>query len=537
MKKIVAFSLALLLVFLLTSCAEKSSTGPAASGDSAFAGIKSQSWYSGEKKFLDPLSEEKGPDVQSIYDNMEYNELLLCGKYKLDNKDKDLKKLIKTTSFMELEFYNQAADNPKTMTVDVMSVPYEVIAGARNIKCQIYREIYYPLVNKNEENWAILHFSTEEAKYAEVLCTYEVSGKQVTYTPVEFYEASQNEDGEYVDCTYTLGKKTLTYTFDFMGPYFSLKNETDSILLCSHCFCSESKSEPSFWAYALPDSPLISNLVTGMSGALAQGELKNGDVVWNLSFKFDSNGLATIAWTDTYGISEGPQHTFSKQVVYWVTGVGALFHNQFVFADENNLYYYSDDYALHETRQLQDYLTEDELNAVSSEKLEALEKQKRNLFDDLTKAFEEAGISVTVDLSLGEIALDNTVLFAGDNSTITPEGKALLKKFVNAYGSVVFDEENAEKIKSVMIEGHTAPLSGSTYESGLPLSQERANNVKECCMSDEMALPAAVSERFKASLETRGMSNSRPVYDSDGNVDLDACRRVSFVFVLDIDKL
>lgn len=534
MKKVLSFSFILVMVFLLASCGRKSGTTKTGSAD--FENIKSQSWYSGDESIFDQLTIDKVPDVKDIYDKTEYSELLLYGKYKLDNKDRDLNKLIKNSTFMELSFYNQAGNNPCTLSVEVTSVPYEVIAGAGNIYNHIYREIYYPLVNKDEADWAVLRFANKDAKYAEVLCTFEVSGKQVTYYPVEYYEAVQNDNGEYVDCNYTPSKNALTYSFDFMGPYLSLTNGVDSVLLCSHSFCSESKASPSFWAYALPDSPLIGNLVTGMSGGFGQGDLKNGEKVWELSLKLESNGLATIAWSDEHGVTD-PQHTFCKQVVYWVTGVGALYHNQFVFADENNVYYYSDDYAKHETRQMQGYFDEDEINAVSDEKLKEMASQKLDLFDDLSKAFEEAGISVSVDLSLGEVSLDSAVLFAGDSSVVTPEGKALLKKFVNVYGSVVFDEEHVKKIKCVMIEGHTAPLSGSTYESGLPLSEERANNVKACCISDEMELPDAVSEIFKDSLKTHGMSNSRPIYDAEGNIDIDKCRRVSFVFLIDADKL
>lgn len=534
MKKIVSISIVLILLLLTVSCTSKSSetTG---SADPLFAGIKAKTWYSGDKDSLKQLKVEQELDVQSVYAAAQYTELMLYGEYKLD-KDSDRKRFVKNTSPMELRFYNQAASDPKTLTADVTSLPYEIIAGAYNIKNRAYRTIYYPLCNKAEENWAILRFADKEEKLAEVLCTFEVSGKTVRYYPVEYYEAVQQEnadgENEYVDCTYTLGTTPLEYSFDFMGPYLALTNGTDHVVLCSRTFCSDANVGPSFWAYALPDSPLIANLVSGSSYG---GKLKNGNSVWHLSWKFDSNGLATLTWTDT--IFGGEKETHYKQVVYWVTGVGGLFNNQFVFADEDNVYYYSDNHAQHEARQLQDYMEEDEINAISDEQLQEMERQKTSLFEALTKAFEEAGITVSIDMSLGEIALDNSVLFAGDSSEITSEGKAFLKKFVNVYSSVVFGEEYAGKIERIVIEGHTAPLSNSTYESGLPLSRERANNVKECCISDEMDLPDTVSGVFRDSLETRGMSNLRPVYDADGNINLDACRRVSFVFVINTDSL
>ncbi|MBR0467143.1 MAG: OmpA family protein [Clostridia bacterium] len=164
--------------------------------------------------------------------------------------------------------------------------------------------------------------------------------------------------------------------------------------------------------------------------------------------------------------------------------------------------------------------------------LEDITKKKEDLFADLSSAFEQEGIKVTVNRENGEIALDSSVLFGGDSAELTGEGKAFLNKFIKAYTSVASSEKYNSFIAKTMVEGHTAPVSGSTYESGLQLSEERALNVKNYCLSSETGVDvSAISNK----LENIGYSNSKPVYDSNGNVNMAASRRVSFRFIVNVD--
>ncbi len=64
--------------------------------------------------------------------------------------------------------------------------------------------------------------------------------------------------------------------------------------------------------------------------------------------------------------------------------------------------------------------------------------------------------------------------------------------------------------------------------SGLPLSKERAQNVLAYCSSKDA--------KFCKTMEAIDYSNTRPIYDSEGNVDMDASRRVSFKCVVNPDK-
>ena len=83
-----------------------------------------------------------------------------------------------------------------------------------------------------------------------------------------------------------------------------------------------------------------------------------------------------------------------------------------------------------------------------------------------------------------------------------------------------------------MVEGHTAPISGSTYASGLQLSEQRAANVKNYCLSSKTGVNVS---RIKDTLEDVGYSNSKPVHGSNGKVDLAASRRVSFRFIVNVE--
>lgn len=169
---------------------------------------------------------------------------------------------------------------------------------------------------------------------------------------------------------------------------------------------------------------------------------------------------------------------------------------------------------------------------VSGAQLEGVIKKKNNLFDDLAAAFTNEGLKVTVNKETGEIALDSSVLFGGDSAELTADGKAFLNKFIKAYTTVAFSEKYDGFISKTMVEGHTAPIEGSTYASGLQLSIERAENVKNYCLSADTGVDVS---KISSTLEDVGYSNSKPIYDANGKVDIAASRRVSFRFMVNVE--
>ena len=169
----------------------------------------------------------------------------------------------------------------------------------------------------------------------------------------------------------------------------------------------------------------------------------------------------------------------------------------------------------------------------SSSQMEEITKKKADLFADLSAAFEKEGIQATINRDSGEIILNSSVLFGGDSAELTAEGKAFLNKFIKVYTDIAFSDKYAGFISKTMIEGHVAPVSGDSYADGLPLSQERAINVKNYCLSAETGINlSSITSKF----EDVGYSNSKPVYDSNGNVDMAASRRVSFRFMVNVEE-
>lgn len=169
---------------------------------------------------------------------------------------------------------------------------------------------------------------------------------------------------------------------------------------------------------------------------------------------------------------------------------------------------------------------------LSLAQLATIGKKKADMISELVAAFKAEGINVTVNEETGEMAMDASVLFGGDSAVLTAEGKSFLNKFTKAYTSIVFSEKYDGFVAKTLVEGHIAPVAGSTYDSGLSLSKERANNVKGYCLSKETGVNTA---KLASSLEAIGYSNTQPIYKSNGDVDMAASRRVSFRFMLNID--
>lgn len=166
---------------------------------------------------------------------------------------------------------------------------------------------------------------------------------------------------------------------------------------------------------------------------------------------------------------------------------------------------------------------------VSNKQFEEVYVKKNALFDELVAAFNKEGIKVSVDKETGEIALDSSVLFGGDSAELSAAGKTFLNKFIKVYTEIAFSEKYKGFITKTLVEGHIAPVQGSTYAGGLHLSEDRANNVRDYCLSKDTGVDVSV---LANTLEAVGYSNSKPVYDKNGQVNMAASRRVSFRFLV-----
>lgn len=95
-----------------------------------------------------------------------------------------------------------------------------------------------------------------------------------------------------------------------------------------------------------------------------------------------------------------------------------------------------------------------------------------------------------------------------------------------------FDDKYKDFVSTILVEGHTDTSGG--YDMNLKLSQDRADSVKNFCLSNEGGVADKYLSLLSVSLKSVGYSYDKPIYDSNGNVDMDASRRVSFRFLISL---
>lgn len=254
---------------------------------------------------------------------------------------------------------------------------------------------------------------------------------------------------------------------------------------------------------------------------VASKKTKEGDYYF---YSYKENDYTIKGYSFAPWIVKSPNANNLYDLVDTMTGEKLLEgYNDFSSISKNTLSYYV--YAKHNGGA-------DVYLVVSSSQLEEVITKKNSLYDELTAAFSNEGINVTINKETGEIALDSSVLFGGDSAELTADGKAFLNKFIRAYTSIVTSDKYTGFISKTIVEGHTAPVSGSTYAGDIKLSEDRANNVKNYCISTATGVDVS---KISSTFESIGYSNSKPVYDSNGNVNMAASRRVSFRFLVNVD--
>ena len=162
-------------------------------------------------------------------------------------------------------------------------------------------------------------------------------------------------------------------------------------------------------------------------------------------------------------------------------------------------------------------------------RLDDLVGVRSRIIADLSEELAAANIRATVDPNTGDIVLDNAVLFQSNSYTIMPEGRALLDQFVPLYLGVLLKPEYSDYLGQIIIEGHTD--TAGEYIPNLELSQNRALSVAKYVLQMP-GLPPEQRELLQQILTSTGRSESDPIYNPDGTVNMDASRRVEFKFSL-----
>lgn len=168
---------------------------------------------------------------------------------------------------------------------------------------------------------------------------------------------------------------------------------------------------------------------------------------------------------------------------------------------------------------------------------EAMNTQQKRLDDlvgvrtqivrELTTALSQAALKASVDANTGDIMLESTVFFDVGENKIKDGGRQFLERFIPVYLGVLLQDEYADYLGEIIIEGHTDTQGG--YLLNLELSQERALSVATFCLQMPQ-LNETQREMLRGILTAKGRSYSDPIYHSDGSVNMDASRRVEFKF-------
>lgn len=450
-------------------------------------------------------------DVRGLYDSLEYNEKMLYGRYWLNNDKKDREAFHEQMEFYEIEYCDTASSK---MEKEILTqLPYRIEAGPANLMIARYDRNY---------DWAELYFLTEDGQYSPpVLCTYTVEGNTVHYTPLDYYENLYDEENVRSGIKYVVGEDSISYNFSFEGPKLTLSQGETDVELHSFSF-SENSSNRQLSGFTTIGSSVLEDIkyIGGNTRSLYL-EKMDGTLISNGVLKLEDNGRATLYWVEEDESGVKKEHL--RQFIYFDC------YYSMILADKENVYYYTENNQSYEVLHLGSGMTMEELcvlGELSESELSALAEKKKNLFNELEAAFEAAEIAVAMDVQSGEMKIDTAVLFGGNSAEVTAAGKAFLDKFITAYSSVIEKKDYEGFVERTVVEGHTAPLEGSTYESGLSLSQMRADNVKQCVLSIKDI----------DALEAVGYSNSKPVYDQNGEVDLSGSRRVSIRFIINSDQ-
>ena len=160
---------------------------------------------------------------------------------------------------------------------------------------------------------------------------------------------------------------------------------------------------------------------------------------------------------------------------------------------------------------------------------------KADLISSLNKEFSANHINVQIDQT-GAIVLDSSVLFAYNESVLTDAGKSILAQILPVYCSVLLGDDYIDYLAEIIIDGYT-DTSGD-YIVNLDLSQRRAFAVAEYLMSvKDQFLSEENSAMLTEKLTANGRSMSNPILAPNGEIDMDASRRVEVKFRLKDEEM
>lgn len=179
---------------------------------------------------------------------------------------------------------------------------------------------------------------------------------------------------------------------------------------------------------------------------------------------------------------------------------------------------------------------QEQLMAQQQQKIEQIIGVKADLIAALKKEFTAQDLNVSIDEADGSIALDSNILFGYNENLLTEEGTDMLNELLPVYCKVLMTEQYQDYLAEIRIDGYT-DTSGD-YLYNLELSQARALAVANCLLtSSETSLSSEEADNLRSKLTVNGHSMSNPVYDENGEIDMEASRRVEIKFSLKDEEM
>jgi len=482
---------------------------------------------------LELQAPDKKLDVKSVYEKLNYTAEMFWGRYRLDHKGDGYAVDEPTQEFLDTcEWTESASYIGQSNTFESCStLPYMFVSGAK--------ETDERLAYATDHNWCCLYFATKhsdvETTYncVEKEASYEIVGNKITFMILEKWDYNSQTDS----VSYTFSPYVITFDFSFDGPQLTLSTNGAKVELVADYFLNDSEQSFILTGKSMDESTTIDNIDSITISTVGDtifmvADDANGD--GSASTKFSSNvaqlddtGLLTFNYEDENGVLH------KEQYVIFCCG-----KNGMILTDgETNHYYMSEflqfEFSFYDQVAEINNISEkdkEEFKGLSSEEVETIIETRSDLLTDLTDAFSKKGIDATINPDTGEITLASQILFETGESEVSELGMQVLGQFINAFAEVTAMNEYEGFIKSVAVQGHTD--TAGDYDSNQVLSEERANTVLQCCL-DSLQNPGD-KDRIAGLLYPEGCSYNYPVLKDDGTVDMDASRRVVFVFFIDL---
>ena len=161
---------------------------------------------------------------------------------------------------------------------------------------------------------------------------------------------------------------------------------------------------------------------------------------------------------------------------------------------------------------------------------------KAEVIEALQKEFAENDVNVQIDQQTGALTLESNVIFAYDSAELSEEGQEVLRQVLPIYLQVLLSDKYADNVGEIIIAGYTDTL--GSYEYNMELSQMRSLAVGQFLLQiEDEFLDGDDISKLEELLTVTGNSMRHPVYDSEGNVDDDASRRVEVKFRLKDEEM